>query len=289
MPDGGTSQRHSQGPELINILKESLGSASKEPTAEEYRVPEPPESELEDDVPPPPHPKPSAFQRQPRPLDEQEWLTKSRHSIRNRTVPLTTPFKTVSEQTLKRLEEAENTRGGLKQALAKVLEIAHEIARQTKRKQAVKVLGSDSEEERSDTEGDSGGPSQSPTVLECTRRAMVLEERIKLITSSTMEVLDPVDASHKPTSGFETDSDDSEFGTDAGESEVVADYERMKARGNGGEQDSGKILLCQTYLAYPRKLPHTPARKMRIRSTKRGMVTTRQAVCWVIHWSFIHV
>jgi hypothetical protein len=74
---------------------------------------------------------------------------------------------------------------------------------------------------------------------------------------------------------YETDSDDSEFGPDAEELAVAANYEKtMKARRKGGEQGSGKIPLCQTHLAYPRKLLHTPARKMRIRLTRRGIVTT---------------
>ena len=90
-----------------------------------------------------------------------------------------------------------------------------------------------------------------------------------------MEVLEPVDASHTPTPDFETDTED-EYAPDGDELAVAADNERTKAKGKGREQDSGKILSCQThlaYLAYPRKLPHTPARIMRTRSTRRGIAT----------------
>jgi hypothetical protein len=110
-----------------------------------------------------------------------------------------------------------------------------------------------------------------------------------LITCGTIEVLEPIDEYHASASDCEADSDDNEFEPDADELVAVTDYERTNARGEEGEQDSGKILLYQTHLAYLRKQPHTPARKMRIQSTRREMVTTRKEVCCAIYWSFIHV
>jgi hypothetical protein len=122
---------------------------------------------------------PEPLQGPPKPSSEPAWLKKSRLRIENRPEPLTAPFSSVSEEALQSLEEAENTRGGLKRVLDKVMEIAQKIAHETIHKRAVNLFDTDIEEERSDSEGSSGGASQSPTVLECIRRAMVLEARIK--------------------------------------------------------------------------------------------------------------
>jgi hypothetical protein len=156
-----------------------LRSAPNEPTADENRALETPESDLDEILQGPSRPKPRALQGPPRSSGEPAWLTRSRLHVANRPEPLTVPFSSVSEQDLQSLEEAENTKGGLKRVLAKVMEIACKAAHGTIHKRAVNLFESDNEEELSDSEGGSGDAPQSLTVLECTRRVMVLEERIK--------------------------------------------------------------------------------------------------------------
>jgi hypothetical protein len=119
-------------------------------------------------------------------------------------------------------------------------------------------------------EWDNEGPSTISTMTLGTAQSWELEILKYLITRGTMEVLDPVDEGYTSTSGFEADSDDSEFEPDADELAVAANYEKRKARGKGVEQDSGKILLCQTHLAYPRKAATQPSKENEDSIDKEG-------------------
>ena len=217
------------------------------------------------------------------PIAELPWLAKSRLHIAKRVEPLTEPFQNVSEEVLQKLDKAESTIGGLRQVLAEVMKVAREAAHDTLRKSVANVFEDEEEEgqeeegqeEDSDGEGGSGYSWRSPAVLECSRRAIVLQERIKqnsLIARGTMEDLEPFNEGYTSTPDLEADSDENDFSfePDADETAVAANYEKTSARRKRAEQDSGKISLYQTHLTYPRKAAAHPRKEAEDSINKEG-------------------
>jgi hypothetical protein len=145
-------------------------------TADEDPALEPPESDFDEIFLALRPPKPVILKDLPRSIGEPTWLAESRRRITECAEPLTAPFPGVSEKILESLEEAESTRGSLKQVLAKVMTIVHNAAHKTRHQYVVKLFNSNNDEEQSDRECGSGDPSELLTVLECICRAMVLEE-----------------------------------------------------------------------------------------------------------------
>jgi len=113
---------------------------------------------------------------QPKPETSLEQFGRYRKYIKDRGVPLDKPFANVSEALLRNLEDAEKTLGGPKRILTKVTRIAQKVFTQ----EASSVLKDDDTDQESGAERqDDGGEEYSQDLLECVRRMMSVEARIR--------------------------------------------------------------------------------------------------------------
>jgi hypothetical protein len=115
------------------------------------------------------------------PETHSTWLDQCRKYIERRGEPLEKPFAGVSEALLRRLEHAEKTRGGPKGILNKVTRIAHNAFLQNA---SNAFQDNDTDQESGTERQDDSGEEDSQGVLECVRRMMVLEARIR-VSSTT--------------------------------------------------------------------------------------------------------
>ena len=104
-------------------------------------------------------------------LSGPAWQQPYRKYIEERGEPLEKEFTGVSETVLRSLEEAEKTRGGPKGILGKVTTVTHKTFTQ----QMSDVL----QDENTDRESEAGRAEYSQDLLECVRRVMIVEARIR--------------------------------------------------------------------------------------------------------------
>jgi hypothetical protein len=109
------------------------------------------------------------------PPSDPSWIAESRKRIEDRGVPIYTPFTDVSETVLRSLEDAEKTRGGPKGILAEVTRIARKAFYQ----QQSNVLADDTDQESGAEQQGGSGEQASKDLLECIRRMMIIEARIR--------------------------------------------------------------------------------------------------------------
>ena len=109
-----------------------------------------------------------------KPSSYPSWTAKYRNRIEDRGVPIHTPFPDASEALLRSLEDAEKTRGGPKGILAKVTKIARDALHQH-----VSGEFEDDTDQESEAERQDGGEEVSQDLLECIRRMMIVEARIR--------------------------------------------------------------------------------------------------------------
>jgi hypothetical protein len=123
-----------------------------------------------------PRKQPAAIFPQPNPEAHPTWLERCRKYIEDREEPLEKPFTGVSEACLRSLEDAERTRGGPKGILAKVTRISHKAYTQ---RVSSEFESEDTDQESGAERQDGGGEEDLQDVLECVRRMMMVEARIR--------------------------------------------------------------------------------------------------------------
>jgi hypothetical protein len=126
-------------------------------------------------IPPIPRHRPARIVPQLKP-SAITWLDRYRQYINDRVEPVDAPFTGVSETILRGLEDAEKTRGGPRGILAKVARLAQKTHLQIV-SDLFKDKNTDQESEAEQQDG--SGEEYSQDLLECIRRAMIVEARIR--------------------------------------------------------------------------------------------------------------
>jgi len=100
---------------------------------------------------------------------EPLWLLKGQAYILNQQEGLDVPFPKASDTTLRNLEEAEKTKGGLRNILGKLMDVGYRAH--------LDAVAREFDVDAEDL-GNPGDDEPSHDILECARRVMVLQERV---------------------------------------------------------------------------------------------------------------
>ena len=177
----------------------------------------PENSDSDDSIYAPPKQRAAIVHQPPRPT-YRAWRDRYRHRIEVRTEPLERPFDNISEAISSRLDKAQKARDSPKAILDMLERIAHDLWSKKKRDTLNPDL--DNDEEGSDRGGD-----YSPDVLECTRRIILLESKLRRAIDT---------GSGSEDSGLED------------EPVPVVGYKRRKQ----GEKQGNVLWQCRNHMAY---------------------------------------